>query len=56
MDLGTETHRNENAELDKGRNSKKTPHPPEKKFNQENKQISNDCLKIMRTREQTNEQ
>ena len=33
MDLGTETHRNENAALDKGRNSKKTPQPPEKKFN-----------------------
>ena len=33
MDLGTETHRNENAELDKGRNRKKAPQPPEKKFN-----------------------
>ena len=33
MDLGAETHRNENAELDKGRNGKKAPQPPEKKFN-----------------------
>ena len=33
MDLGAETHWNENAELDKGRNGKKAPQPPEKKFN-----------------------
>ena len=33
VDLGTDTHRNENAQLNKGRNRKNAPQPPEKKFN-----------------------